>query len=150
MTAEQARVAERQAGLDEWRQDSLTALLRWAETIGVDPEQMLLDPTIGIAPAERMLDNEDVGGLPAEDRDWVTSHLLAHVAFILMHNRGGGWAVDDDPGSPTYTRYVVDADGTYYDPVRAVAGYLKSPPGGRDLAAHIADAEAHPTGPATA
>ena len=91
MSLEQ-RLAERQAGLDEWRQESLTALLRWAETIGADPEQMLLDPTIGIAPAERMLDNEDVGALPTEDRDWVTSHLLAHVAFILMHNHGGEWA----------------------------------------------------------
>ena len=149
MSLEQ-RLAERQAGLDEWRQESLTALLRWAETIGADPEQMLLDPTIGIAPAEQMLDNEDVGALPTEDRDWVTSHLLAHVAFVLMHNHGGEWAIDDDPESPTYTRYVVNADGTYYDPARAVGGYLKSPPGGRDLAAHIADAEAHPTGPAAA
>ena len=149
MTAEQ-KVAERQAGLADWGEGSVVALMRWATTIGADPQEMLLNPASGIAPVERMLDGEDVAGLPADDRNWVTSHLLAHVAAILMHNHGGGWAVDDDPDSPSYTRYVIDADGTYYDPGRAVAGYLKSPPGGRDLAAHIADAEAHPTGPATA
>ena len=149
MTAEQ-KVVERQAGLADWGEGSVVALMRWATTIGADPQEMLLNPASGIAPVERMLDGEDVAGLPADDRNWVTSHLLAHVAAILMHNHGGGWAVDDDPDSPSYTRYVIDADGTYYDPSRAVAGYLKSPPGGRDLAAHIADAEAHPTGPATA
>ena len=100
----------------------MVALMRWATTIGADPQEMLLNPASGIAPVERMLDGEDVAGLPADDRNWVTSHLLAHVAAILMHNHGGGWAVDDDPDSPSYTRYVIDADGTYYDPTRAVAG----------------------------
>ena len=128
MTAEEERVAERQAGLADWGEGSVVALMRWATTIGADPQEMLLNPASGIARVEQMLDGEDVAGLPVEDRNWVTSHLLAHVAAVLMHNHGGGWAVDADPESPTYTRYVIDVDGTYYDPARAVGGYLKSRP----------------------
>ncbi len=143
------RLAHRQAGLDDWRDESVIALLRWAEVIGADPQQMLLDPAATVPATERMLDGEDVEGLPPDDRNWVSSHLLAHVAAILMQHKGGGWHVDDDPSSPTYTRYVIDVDGVYYDPARATMHYLQSPPGGRDLSAHIAEAEANPTGPAT-
>lgn len=148
MTADEL-LAEHQAGLDEWRHDSVAALMRWATAIGVDPQTMLTDPASGIGPAEAMLGHEDIEALDDEDRGWVISHLLAHVAAILMQRKGGGWEVDDDPESPTYTNYVVDADGTYYDPIRATIGYLKSPPGARDLSEQLAETEANPTGPAT-
>lgn len=148
MTADEL-LEEHRAGLDEWRHDSVAALMRWATTIGVEPQEMLTNPAAGIAPAERMLGDEDIEALSDDDRGWVISHLLAHVAAILMHEHGGGWEVDADPSSPTYTNYVVDAGGTYYDPIRATIGYLKSPPGERDLAEQLAETVANPTGPAT-
>jgi hypothetical protein len=143
------RVAEYQAGLAEWRVDSTAALERWAGMVGTHPPTTIENPHLAIEPTQAMLGHEDLESLPEDDRNYVFSHLLALVAAVLRQRRGGDWAVDDDPASETYARYVIDAGGVFYDPGQVVIDYLMTPPGTRDLERHIALAEANPTGPAT-
>lgn len=139
------RVAEYQAGLAEWRIESAESLMAWAAMCGTDPETMRNNPHLGLEPAQTALGHEDLGALGDDDRNFVFSQLLALVAGVLLQRHGGDWAVDDDPASPTYARYVIDVDGTYYDPGQAVVDFMDAPPG-RDLAACIAGAEAAATG----
>lgn len=139
------KLAYRQAGLDEWREENRQTVLDWAGMLGVDPPTMLENPHLGIEPVDQMLGHEDLESLPPEDRNYVAAKLVAHVGALFVQQHGGDWAVDDDPGSPSYARYVIKADnGKRYDPGRAVMGYFHAPPG-RRIVDHIAEAEAAAT-----
>jgi len=144
MTDDTERLAARQAGLASWKNESVANLMDWAVTVGVDPQAMLENPWSGIAPVEKMLRDEDLSTLDRDQRNWLTSRLLVHVAAILAQANGGGWAVDDDPESPSYTRYVIESDGRRFDPGQAVINYFMDPPG-RSLVQRISDAEAAAT-----
>jgi hypothetical protein len=139
------KVAARQAGLADWRDESNDTVLEWAGMLGVDPPTLLANPHIGIEPVDAMLGHEDLSTLPDEDRNYVAAKLIAHVGALLVQQHGGGWAVDDDPSSPSYARYVIKGDdGKRYDPGRAVMGYFQAP-SGRRIVEHIAEAEAAAT-----
>jgi hypothetical protein len=128
MTDEQ-RVEQYKAGLEEWRNDSVAALLNWATNLGTDPMTTLENPHLALEPTDRMLGHEELEGLPDEDLDFLFSQLLALVAAVYQQRHGGDWAVDDDPASPTYARYVIDTGGTRFDPAQVVVDYLKARPG---------------------
>ena len=109
--------------------------MAWAEMCGTDPETMRNNPHLGLEPAQSAALGhiEDLGALGDDDRNFVFSQLLALVARVLSSATAATGAVDDDPASPTYARYVIDVDGTYYDPGQAVVDFMDAPPG-RDLA----------------
>jgi hypothetical protein len=139
------KVAARQEGLDEWREENQQTVLDWAGMLGVDPVTLLENPHLGLEPVDAMLGHEDLGSLPPEDRNYVAAKLIAHVGALFVQSHGGDWAVDDDPASPSYARYVIKgADGRRYDPARVVMGYFAAPQG-RRIVDHIAEADAAAT-----
>ena len=143
--SDEEKLAARQAGLAEWRNESVESLLEWALAVHVDPQGMLENPLGAMGPVEQLLRDEDLSGLEREEFNWLAAKLLVYVAAVLAQANGGRWAVDEDPSSPSYTRYVIENDeGTKFDPGRVVMGYFDDPPG-RSLVQHIAEAEAAAT-----
>lgn len=135
-----ALVAERQAGLAEWKNDSLVHLAKWAEYIGVDPAQIIDNPLVALPEMERLLGDEDLAQLSDDDFNWLAARVMNYIAAVFKWRHGGEWVVDDRPDSPSYARYVVrGSDGKHYDPGRALMAYFDQRP--RELIPHIADAE---------
>ncbi|MBE2320595.1 hypothetical protein DVA67_031840 [Solirubrobacter sp. CPCC 204708] len=139
------KLSARQQGLAEWKNESVQSLIDWAQAVRVDEQGMLENPLGAMGPVEELLRDEDISTLGREDFNWLAAKLLVYVAAVLAQANGGSWAVDDDPSSPSYTRYVIRNDaGEKFDPGRVVMGYFGDPPG-RSLVQHIAAAEAAAT-----
>ena len=138
---------ERIRQLPEWEEWNRDAVVELGSSLGHEPPELLLeDPRVGLVQLDDLTRNEDMGGIARETAVWVESRLHAFVAAYLITKFDGRWLVDDDPASPTFSRYLVSVRNPEADdPIRIDVGervhtFLYSPPL-RSLVSMIIDIE---------
>jgi hypothetical protein len=84
------------------------ALRQLARLVSPDDLDLPLRDPMAILPAlERLLANEDLSALSADDRRSLAAELMHYIAHLLRSEHGGGWELDREPASPTFGRYVL-------------------------------------------
>jgi hypothetical protein len=122
-----------QERLEDWIRDAVATLFELGGQLGVEPTEAMSDPGLLLPRMDKLLRDET---LDEDDRRWAWTQLVPLIGEYLARSQKGRWTVDDDPDSPSYTRYVIDTGSRRYDPVPIVEAYLdESPP--RDLMRHL-------------
>jgi len=146
MTPEQrALLAERQSTFLESEAVRLPSLIRFIETIGIEPAKHVGTNAAAYLPhLTKVL--RDLRCESDQERTVVSARVSEYIGEYFAQRFGGRWFVNDTPDSPTFARYVVGqfslAPGSTVciDPFELGMAFARQP-GPRDLASLIAKVE---------
>lgn len=146
MTPEEtALLAERQATFREFEAERLPALIGFIETIGIAPAKHVSANAAAYLPHLTKVLSE-MRCESDRERTVLSARVSEYIGEYFAQKFGGSWYVNDEPGGPTFARYLVGrfktapGSSAYIDPFEVGMAFarLRRP---RDLAGLIAVAE---------
>jgi len=141
----EALLALTTAGFDEFLSERRSALVEFAEGLGLDDPRGIVDkPDQYLAAADAALRGLTIAD--EEDRSTLAVFVGYYIAEVLMQHFGGRWSIDESPDSTYFGCYVVgpfsvsESREAFACPPSIAMRFL-SEPVGRSLAKVIADIE---------
>ena len=96
---------QRAAGFSAFKSERLPVLHKFCESLGFDqPHEVLIEPKKFLFQLDSGFQRADIN---EEDRVWFVTRIGYYIGEYLISLFGGYWLLDEDPSSPSYTRYVV-------------------------------------------
>ncbi|MFI9029925.1 hypothetical protein [Streptomyces sp. NPDC053560] len=93
--------------IEEWARGARPALRALIEELGGDVAAFDADPRTAEPVLDRFLARLPWQEFEAEDWGWLASQLVAYLAEVLRHERGGTWQAVQDAAAPDGWRPVV-------------------------------------------